>query len=97
MLLTTWAKSLYKTCLSLNPETTFTQGWEVQKAHFGGLFVWPLNIAMIDSIRFGNFVAEPKPPAPIGNTVGYGTVKVSNPVPVYNTRVKVNDQSTPTI
>ena len=42
---------------------------------------------MITSIRFGNIVAEPKPPAPIGNPVGYGTVKISNPVPVYNQRV----------
>jgi hypothetical protein len=81
---------LYKTCHSLNPESTFTQGWEVQKAHFSGLFVWPLNIVMITSIRFGNFVPEAKPPAPIGSTAGYGTVKVINPVPVYNKRVNPN-------
>jgi hypothetical protein len=91
MLLTTWAKSLYKTCHSLNPESTFTtQGWEVQKAHFGGLFVWPININMITSIKFGNIVAEPKPPAPIGNPIGYGTFTATNPVPVYNTRVNSN-------
>jgi hypothetical protein len=90
MLLTTWAKSLYKTCHSLNPESTFTQGWEVQKAHFGGLFVWPLNIDMITSIRFGNFVAEPRPPAPIGSSIGYGTLKVVNPVPVHNQKVNVD-------
>ena len=90
MLLTTWAKSLYKTCHSLNPESTFTQGWEVQKAHFGELFVWPLNIDMITSIRFSNFVAESKPPAPIGNTAGYGTARIANPVPVYNKKVNPN-------
>ena len=91
MLLTTWAKSLYQTCHSLNPESTFTtQGWEVQKAHFGGLFVWPLNINMITSIKFSNFVAEPKPPAPIGNSIGYGAVKVPTVIPVHNNRVKTN-------
>jgi len=45
---------------------------------------------MITSIRFGNFVAEPNPPAPIGSTAGYGTVPITTPVPVYNERVKVN-------
>jgi hypothetical protein len=45
---------------------------------------------MITSIRFGNFVAEPRPPAPIGSTVGYGTVRVANPVPVYNKKVDPN-------
>jgi hypothetical protein len=45
---------------------------------------------MITSIRFGNFVAEPKPPAPTGSTVGYGTVRVANPVPVYNKAVNPN-------
>jgi hypothetical protein len=45
---------------------------------------------MITSVRFGNFVEEPKPPAPIGNPVGYGTIKVENPVPVYNKKVKPN-------
>jgi hypothetical protein len=45
---------------------------------------------MITSIRFSNFVAEPKPSAPIGNPVGYGTIKVTNPVPVYNKKVKPN-------
>jgi hypothetical protein len=45
---------------------------------------------MITSIRFSNLVAEPKPVALIGNTVGYGTVKVANPVPVYNKKVNPN-------
>ena len=45
---------------------------------------------MITSIRFGNIVAEPKPPAPIGNPVGYGSVKVTAPVPVYNKKVNPN-------
>jgi hypothetical protein len=45
---------------------------------------------MITSIKFSNFVAEPKPPAPIGNPIGYGTLKIANPVPVYNTKVNVN-------
>jgi hypothetical protein len=45
---------------------------------------------MITSIRFGNIVPEPKPPAPIGNPVGYGTVKVTAPVPVYNLKINTN-------
>ena len=45
---------------------------------------------MITSIKFGNLVAEPRPPAPIGNPVGYGTVKVTNPVPVYNLKVNTD-------
>jgi hypothetical protein len=83
-------KSLYKTCHSLNPESTFTQGWEVQKAHFGGLFVWPLNIAMITSIRFSNFSTVPRHTAPVGNPVGYGTSKIKSAVPVHNKRVNTN-------
>jgi hypothetical protein len=45
---------------------------------------------MITSIRFSNFVAEPPPPSPIGNPVGYGTIKPTNPVPVYNKKVNTN-------
>jgi len=45
---------------------------------------------MITSIRFGDIVAGPKPPAPIGNSIGYGSVKVTTPVPVYNKKVNVN-------
>jgi len=90
MLLTTWAKSLYKTCHSLNPERQLYPGMGRWKNALRCVFSWLLNINMIASIRFSNFVAEPKPPAPIGDATGYGTIKVATPVPVHNLKVKTN-------
>ena len=69
MLLTTQAKSLYKTCLSLNPETTFTQGWEEQKAQKCA-FLFGYKYRMPMKLKYSGLWPV-KHEAPIGNPAGY--------------------------
>ena len=54
------------------------------------LFCWLLNRCMITCIAFSKFENNSKPSSPVGNTAGYGTLKVAPSLPpVYKQTVDI--------
>ena len=92
MPLTTLAKLLYKTCHSPNQRTQFIlpRDGKNKKGTEMCLFCWLLNRCMITCIAFSKFENNSKPSSPVGNTAGYGTLKVAPSLPpVYKQTVDI--------